>query len=95
MSKDKKQQTKTSATKAVETPRTSAKQRRHERNISRAAERRAELVRKGNLSAMSAIIQRDKIEQKRTKRARLRSMTPAQRAERRAAGMEHRAPRKK
>ena len=70
----------------------SAKQRRHAHEIFKAEKNRAAKIAKGNVSA---IAQGDKIDTKRQTRRRLATMTPAQRSERRAAGMEHRAPRHK
>lgn len=74
---------------------TKAAQHRHERNISKAQARRDAAIRGRGAAHFRANEQQDKIDKKRATRRRLASMTPAQRAERRAAGMEHRKPRKK
>lgn len=78
----------TTPTKGKNRVNTKAAQRRHERNISKAIERRK---RQGWIGEQ----RQAQIDKKAATRRRLASMKPAQRAERRAAGMEHRKPRKR
>ena len=66
---------------------TKARQKRHERNISKAIERRRS---QGWIGEQ----RQAKIDAKAATRRRLATLTKAQRAERAAAGREHRKPRK-
>lgn len=87
MPKTKNEPKKTAPTKPEPVKGPSAKQRRHERNIARAQAARSNGKRGGEQ-------RQTMIDQKAATRRRMASYTPAVRAERSAAGREHRKPRK-